>query len=108
WLTEGRPTRAGDGRRNAATRDRARACPYWVSLLLPSVCSSRGSYGRWSRTAHLNTMHTSEAAIVGEEIGMRAGLHHLSVGQHEDEVRPPDGREPVGDDEGRAPRHQPP
>ncbi len=46
------------------------------------------------------------AAAEGEQLLVAAALDDLPLLQHQDRVRPADGRQPVGDDEGRPPLHQ--
>src|SRR4051812_16586314 len=59
------------------------------------------------RDAVLDRVHASVDRVPGDQLVMAAALGDLTVSQDQDLVGPSDRREPVGDDNRRAPSHQP-
>ncbi len=53
-----------------------------------------------SSDSGLDRVQLVVAPLALEELGVPPALHDLSVLDHQDQIRPLDGREPVGNDQG--------
>src|SRR5260370_22845149 len=71
-----------------------------------SVTSTENGRGRSFVLADLVLIEARIQSALGNELAMRAGFHHPALIEHVDAVGVEHGREPMCDDDGRAPFHQ--
>src|SRR5881628_1425514 len=74
---------------------------------MPRTRSGSGRRGTARLLPELGAVETRERPAARDQLRERALLDDAAVVEDQDDVRPPDRREPVRDDEGRAPGQEP-